>query len=211
MPPWKGTVLADEQRLESQPAGDPQPRTILILGGARSGKSAHAETLATELGGPVLFVATAEALDDEMAERIRAHQASRPPRWETAEAPIGLAAAIRRAGTRPSTILVDCITLLVSNLVMAEGSSEADMDAGRIEQEVAVEIDGMLDAARDLNANLVVVSNEVGLGLVPEYRIGRLYRDALGRANQRLAAAVDEVYLLVAGTPMIVKAPTPRK
>lgn len=175
---------------------------ILILGGARAGKSAFAQRLARERGGDVLYVATAEAGDEEMAARIAAHRATRPASWRTLEAPRDVAAAVAATPGSYATVLVDCLTLLVSNLLLAH---EAEGDAA-----LSSRIDGELDAqlARfDAGpATWIVVSNEVGLGLVPPTPLGRRYRDLLGRANQRFAARADRVYLLVAGLPVEIKA-----
>lgn len=175
----------------------------LILGGARSGKSTFAEQQAAATTGEVLYVATAEAWDDEMRRRIAAHRAQRPATWRTVEAPRQTGAAIRTAMTPATTcVLVDCITLLASNVILAlpETSDEQAADAA-----LNTEIDLLLAAYAASSAAWYVVSNEVGLGIVPAYPLGRLYRDALGRANQRLAAAADRVLLMVAGLPLTVK------
>jgi adenosylcobinamide kinase / adenosylcobinamide-phosphate guanylyltransferase len=188
-----------------------------ILGGARSGKSTHAQDLAEQLGGDdgVLFVATAQAYDDDMRARIVAHQASRPAGWATLEAPLHVGEQIanalaERAGVR--VVLVDCLTLLVSNALLAGDAdtggadgSGADADPRQAERVALVEIEGLLDAYAASDATWVIVSNEVGLGVVPAYSLGRAYRDALGRANQRMAAAADRVLFMVAGIPMRVK------
>lgn len=175
----------------------------LILGGARSGKSAYAEQQAAAASGEVLYVATAEAWDDEMRQRIAVHRAQRPATWRTVEAPQQTGAAIRAALT-PATacVLVDCITLLASNvlLTLPETSDEATATAA-----LNAEIDLLLAAYAASAANWYVVSNEVGLGIVPAYPLGRLYRDALGRANQRLAVAADRVLFMVAGLPLTLK------
>jgi adenosylcobinamide kinase/adenosylcobinamide-phosphate guanylyltransferase len=171
-------------------------RLIFLLGGARSGKSAYAENWARQRGGRVLFAATAQALDDEMRERIAAHRARRPPSWGTLEAPLAVGAAIQAQGDTYDTVIVDCLTLLASNalLTLPEDCAQAQADAA-----VLSEIDALLEAYRLSSAVWLIVSNEVGMGIVPPYRLGRLYRDALGRANQRLAQHADEVLLLVAG------------
>jgi len=176
---------------------------ILILGGARAGKSAFALSLASEMGAdhqtPVCFIATAQALDDEMRERIIRHRSERPPHWITIEEPISLDCALRQAGSA-SVILVDCITLLVSNwLLRDDGSTSEDLLAA---------IDNVLAIAAASNKHLIFVSNEVGLGLVPDTPLGRQFRDTLGRINQTLAQAVDTVYLLVAGLPVRIKPPS---
>ena len=174
----------------------------LVLGGARSGKSSHAQQLAREHGGDdVLFVATAQALDDEMAARIKAHRADRPAAWRTLEAPRHVGEAILQAEPC-AVVLVDCLTLQVSNavLVLPESASVAEVEAAAL-----TEVDDLIAAYRRGAARWIVISNEVGLGLVPPYPVGRAYRDALGRANQRLASEADEVLFMVAGIPMKVK------
>jgi adenosylcobinamide kinase/adenosylcobinamide-phosphate guanylyltransferase len=177
---------------------------ILILGGARSGKSTQAQRLAKAHGGQVLFIATAEGLDDEMRARIAAHRSERPPDWQTLEIPYNVADAFTRLSPPSDVVLLDCLTLLVSNLLLLEGDidqpdmARADGFAHRLE----AEIQALLEAIRGSRADWIVVSNEVGLGLVPPYPSGRLYRDLLGYANQRLAAQADEVYWMVAGIPV---------
>lgn len=178
-------------------------RLTLILGGARSGKSSYAEAQAATTAGAVLYVATAEAWDDEMRARIAAHRSQRPTHWRTVEAPRQTGAAIAAALTPDVTcVVVDCITLLASNVVLAlpEGASDDDATAA-----LMTEIDALLAVRAQSDADWLVVSNEVGLGIVPVYPLGRVFRDALGRANQRLAAAADRVLFMVAGLPMTVK------
>ena len=177
---------------------------ILILGGARSGKSRHAEALAARLGERVLYVATAEAGDEEMRARIAAHRARRPPEWETLEAPLGVGAALLAHPTaaHADVILLDCLTLLVSNILLAGGEEEPDAEA--VWPRVQAEVEGLLAAHRRLPGHLLIVSNEVGMGLVPPYPLGRTYRDCLGQANQVLARAAERVILMIAGIPMKV-------
>lgn len=175
---------------------------IFILGGARSGKSAYAEQLAKQQPGQVLFIATAEAKDEEMMERIARHKAERPDHWQTLEAPREIGKAIRAWGGKPDLILIDCLTLWVSNIILALPETTSQRE---IEAEVDIELEALLAAYRESAAEWIVVSNEVGLGLVPPYALGRIYRDALGRANQRLASAAERVILMVAGIPMTVK------
>jgi len=175
----------------------------LILGGARSGKSSYAEAQAATLAANVLYVATAEAWDEEMAARIAAHRSQRPSTWHTLEAPKETGAAIAAALTPEiDCVVVDCITLLANNVLLhlPETSDEAAATAALL-----AEIEALLAAFAQSNATWFVVSNEVGLGIVPAYPLGRLYRDALGRANQRLAAAADRVVFMVAGLPMVIK------
>ena len=174
----------------------------LILGGARSGKSTHAQQLARERGGDdVLFVATAQALDDEMGARIKAHRAGRPAAWRTLEVPRHVGEAILQAELC-AVVLVDCLTLLVSNAVVALPESASVAEA---EKAALAEVEELIAAYRRKTASWIVISNEVGLGLVPPYPVGRAYRDALGRANQRLAAEADEVLFMVAGLPLRIK------
>jgi adenosylcobinamide kinase / adenosylcobinamide-phosphate guanylyltransferase len=173
----------------------------LILGGARSGKSSYAEQLAAQAGGQVLYVATAQAWDDEMAARIAAHRAERPAHWATLEAPRQVGAAIA-AAPAADVVLIDCLTLLASNVILALPAAE---DAHAAEAALRAEVNALLAAYATSSASWIIVSNEVGLGIVPATPLGRVYRDALGRANQRLAAAADRVLFMVAGLPMTVK------
>ena len=174
----------------------------LILGGARSGKSAFAQKLAAGRGQAVLYVATATAGDEEMAARIAAHRAERPAHWRTLEAPTGVGNAIGANAAAAEVILLDCLTLLANNSLMRlpEPVSEAAAAVALND-----EVEGVLAVYAASSAEWIVVSNEVGLGLVPPYPLGRIYRDALGRANQRLAAAADEVLFMVAGLPLRLK------
>jgi adenosylcobinamide kinase/adenosylcobinamide-phosphate guanylyltransferase len=175
------------------------PRSALVLGGARSGKSRFAERLAEEWGGPVLYVATATASDDEMADRIRRHQADRPASWRTLEVPVGVAAALRTGLGDARTVLLEDLTLQLSNLLVGpKHDVQLPASIDDAERSMCAEVDALLR----LPAQLVLVSNEVGMGLVPDYPIGRHFRDALGRLNQHAAAGVDEVYFLVAGLPI---------
>lgn len=176
---------------------------ILILGGARSGKSTHAEKLAREHGGDaVLYIATAEARDDEMRERVRAHRASRPPAWRTLEAPVRVGERVEEESRGSRVLLLDCLTLLASNALLAAGEGAPPE---RAEAAVRDEVDSLIGAWRRSTATWIVVSNEVGLGIVPAYPLGRVYRDALGRANQRLAAEASHVLFMVAGLPLRLK------
>lgn len=162
-----------------------------VLGGARSGKSRHAEALVEALPSPWTYIATAEAYDDEMAERIALHRSRRGAGWETIDAPHRLAASLT-AVPAERAVLIDCLTLWLSNRMLADADLEAESAA--------------LEAAiRAREASLVVVSNEVGLGIVPDNALARRFRDAQGRLNQRIAAIADEVVLMVAGLPLKVK------
>jgi len=186
---------------------DVDRKLILILGGARSGKSSFAEDLARRLAGDgeVLFVATAEAEDEEMCQRIAEHRRRRPASWRTLEERLHLGKAVAEAVGGARVVLVDCVTLWMTNALLAGVGPDEEAPPG-VEAAALAEVDALLAAYRAGEATFVLVSNEVGLGLVPPYPLGRAYRDLLGRANQRLAAAADEVYLLVAGLPLELKA-----
>ena len=174
----------------------------LILGGARSGKSSYAQDLAMNISGKVIYVATAEARDEEMKERIAVHKAERPNGWLTVEAPTKVGKALEKTISSADVVLLDCLTLLTSNILlsMPENASVAEVQAA-----MDVEIDELLSVIEQSGAKWIIVTNEVGLGLVPAYALGRTYRDVLGRVNQRLAKAADEVLFMVAGLPMKVK------
>ena len=185
---------------------------ILIIGGARSGKSSYAEELARQCGERVLYVATARVGDAEMEARIAAHRQARPASWRTCEAARDVGHAIRDALSMHSAdvVLLDCVTLLVSNVLLGDAwLSEDDyesVDEVAAAERVEHELDELVLAYRDGTVSWVVVSDEVGWGLVPPYPVGRVYRDILGRANQRLASVADRVYLMVAGLPVDIKA-----
>ncbi len=172
----------------------------LVLGGVRSGKSHYAQDLVAQSVvnglGRVAFIATAEALDDEMQQRITRHREERPAGWTTLEAPVALEDAILQCSGNFDIVLVDCLTLWTSNLMTAE-----DSDSERIFARAA----GLCEALRQVTSSVILVSNEVGSGIVPESSAGRLYRDLLGGVNQRVAAIADKVLLLVAGYPLTVK------
>jgi len=171
-------------------------KVVLILGGARSGKSGFALRLAQELGQKVLFVATAEPLDEEMRERIEEHRKRRPESWRTLEAPLEVGRRISQELKDEEVVLIDCLTLLLSNL-MGEG--------GKLQERAEAELEGLLRCMEEARASFILVSNEVGMGIVPEHKSGRLFRDLQGRANQLLADRADEVYFMVAGLPLRLK------
>ncbi len=174
----------------------------LVLGGARSGKSGYAQQLAEAQSGNVLFVATAMASDEEMERRIQKHQSSRPAAWHTLEAPLRVGRTIREYDFQPDFIVLDCLTLLANNLLMGlpEPVSEDDYQAL-----INSEVEELLAAWQVGVADWVIVSNEVGLGLVPPYPLGRVYRDVLGKANQHLAKVATRVVFMVAGLAKPVK------
>ena len=171
---------------------------ILVLGGARSGKSAFAERLAAQ-GGRVLYVATAEGLDEDMERRIANHRIQRPPEWDTLEEPRDLASVLPSAIDGYDTCLLDCLTLWVSNLLL---SMEDNPNA---EQEILLAAHQLMEVTEQSSATWIVVSNEVGLSVVPSTRLGAVYRDALGRVNQIVAARADKVYFMVTGLALEMK------
>lgn len=167
-------------------------RITLILGGARSGKSRLAEELAAERKGPLVYIATAEAWDDEMRARIAEHKARRDSRWRSIEAPLGIAEELQAVPVDTGAVLIDCLTLWLSNQMHAGG-------------DVAAETENLLGALGAARCPVILVSNEVGLGIVPENKLARDFRDAQGRLNQQVAAAADHVIFTAAGLPLILK------
>lgn len=184
-------------------------KLVLILGGARSGKSAMAETLARRAPGRVTYIATAEARDDEMRRRIERHQSERPAEWTTVEEPLDLAGTVRGVAPESDVVLIDCLTLWLSNHLCTVDLEESGPAREAAESGLVALIEdtsaAIVEAARTSDATLLVVSNEVGLGLVPATTLGRVYRDLLGTINRRLAAKADSVLLMVAGIPIDAK------
>ena len=166
------------------------PKLTFVVGGARSGKSRYAESLITALPPPWIYVATAEAGDDEMAERIKSHRERRGVQWRTIEAPRELAKALSACGDGP--VLVDCLTLWLSNLMLAKADIEEE--TGQLEKTLVA-----------AHGPVVLVANEVGSGIVPSYPLGRRFRDLQGILNQRIAARAERVILMVAGLPLALK------
>ncbi len=179
-------------------------RLVLILGGARSGKSGYAQSWAGSSGRPVTFVATATPGDADMARRIARHREDRPAGWATVELPLHVGPVLREVAGPPGAIIVDCLTLLAANALLTAPPGEEDRAVAAVEAEIA-DLAAAALLAREAGSLVLVVSNEVGSGLVPPTPLGRLYRDALGRANQALAAVSDDVHLLIAGIPLVVK------
>ena len=170
---------------------------VLILGGVRSGKSRYAQQLASDVGKRVLFLATAGAGDDEMKHRISKHKSSRPESWRTIEEQTDIAGVLRKNAARADAVIIDCVTVWLSNLLMRnEKLSEKEMTVG---------IDRLIDSYAQGGATYIIVSGEVGMGIVPDHPLGRIFRDYLGLANQRLAGKADRVVLMVAGIPVDVK------
>jgi adenosylcobinamide kinase / adenosylcobinamide-phosphate guanylyltransferase len=176
--------------------------TTLITGGARSGKSTLAQELGKKAAGPVLFVATAEAGDPEMTRRIRAHKASRPTGWRTLEVQTHIGNRIVKELGGAKTVIIDDITLLVMNVFTACGETAG---ADVLEKAVTGEIEELIACIDKCRADFVIVTNEVGLGIIPADIVSRQYRDLLGKANRLLAARADVVYFMVAGIPITVK------
>ncbi len=181
-------------------------KSTLIIGGARSGKSHFAQELALKSGGAVLFVATAEAGDEEMKQRIEEHQKARPSTWLTIEATTHIGSQIVQNIGKATTVVIDCITLLINNIFQQHSNGE-EIDADLVEKEVINEIDELIECIDRVAASFIIVTNEVGLDLVPANKVGRLYRDLLGRANQVLARHADEAIMMVAGIPILLKPP----
>lgn len=175
-------------------------QTIFITGGARSGKSVYAEKRAREFGAPLGYLATAQTLDAEMADRVRRHRDRRGADWTTVEEPIHLSQALARCDGEFQAILVDCVTLWLSNLLFKyEESGE------QIEQRVAEDVQRLKNTLHGMVTPVILVSNEVGMGIVPDNSLARLFRDIAGSTNQILASAADEVQVVVSGMPLKLK------
>ncbi len=186
--------MSPRNRSKRQPAGQAKGRIIFVLGGASSGKSEFALQFAGSRR-PRAFVATGQGLDDEMAERIARHQATRSAEWETVEEPLDVEAWFAKHGSKYQTILFDCVTLWLSNLV----------GIGLVESVILTRVETLLDEIRHTGAMVILVSNELGFGLVPAEPSVRAFRDLSGRVNQCLAAGADEAYLVVSGLPLRMK------
>jgi adenosylcobinamide kinase/adenosylcobinamide-phosphate guanylyltransferase len=167
-------------------------RSVLVLGGARSGKSRYAESLAASHTGRRVYLATAEPGDEEMRQRIEHHRARRGDGWRTVEEPLQLCAVLSREASAADFVVVDCLTLWISNLMRQDGN-------------IAGEVEALARLVATLPAGLAIVSNEVGLGIVPDNALAREFRDHAGLANQRIAEAVSEVIFMAAGQPMKLK------
>ncbi|HBO84702.1 MAG TPA: bifunctional adenosylcobinamide kinase/adenosylcobinamide-phosphate guanylyltransferase [Deltaproteobacteria bacterium] len=175
---------------------DPQPsprdsRLIFVTGGCRSGKSKYALKLAESMNGRKLYLATGEPFDEEMAERIKKHKKERGNNWTTIEEPINVIDAVKK-NKRCDVILLDCLTLWISNLLMKDS---------RLKKIIV----NLISTCKHSKANIIIVSNEVGLGIVPDNELARKFRDIIGLANQRIAAASDDVYFVVSGIPLKIK------
>lgn len=183
-------------------------KVVYITGGARSGKSAFAEKLMLDQGQRILYIATALALDGEMEERIKRHRERRPSFWQTLEAYKDIGYSLEMKGERYHGILLDCITVMITNLLMdmdqVRGKPISE-NAETMEKEIIVQTDAAVEGLRKWCDFGVIVSNEVGMGLVPDNPLGRLFRDIAGRVNQRIASEADVGYLMVSGIPIRFK------
>jgi adenosylcobinamide kinase / adenosylcobinamide-phosphate guanylyltransferase len=175
-------------------------KTIFITGGARSGKSKLAEQLTLEHGAPLCYIATAQALDGEMSDRIIRHQQRRGEAWQTLEEPLNLAQALKSCNDSCKAILVDCITLWLTNLIF-----NYENRGDELEELVMGDVHQLASTLRGMTIPVIIVSNEVGLGIVPEHKLGRIFRDIAGQANQILAAAANDVYTVISGIPLKLK------
>ena len=183
-------------------------RIILVVGGARSGKSGFAEQLLAGFGSEVGYIATAQALDAEMEDRIARHRLQRPDSWRTFEAPTNPSAIIAAHGDTFAALLLDCLTVMITNRMLArtmdwDQPTTAQLNA--VEADVLAEIEAIIDFAAAGRADLIAVANEVGSGIVPINPMSRFFRDCAGRVNQRMAAAAAEAYWVVAGIPVRIK------
>ena len=177
-------------------------KLIFITGGARSGKSNFAEKMALSLGKPVAYLATGQPLDKEMADRIKKHKSRRSTEWETYEEPIEVSELVSSLGGEKEVILIDCLTLLVSNLLLREKNKARNPQG---EEKILLEIEKLTEISYQAPAQIIIVSNEVGMGLVPDNPLGRVYRDILGRANSIIANKADEVFMMISGIPLKIK------
>lgn len=173
-----------------------QAQVTLVLGGAASGKSHYAQMLAEDRPGLLLYVATAQAGDEEMAQRIERHRKARGERWQTLEVSQDLAGQLADASGSYAVVLIDCITLWLTNLLLSHEESP---------EKVWAAVDAFVASLDRIEAKVIMVSNEVGLSLVPEYPLGRVFRDLAGKVNQRLAERADRVCLVAAGLPLELK------
>lgn len=174
--------------------------TTLITGGVRSGKSRFAEQLAQQYGPPLCYLATAQALDPEMDERIARHRARRGSDWQTVEEPLILPQTLARLDGNYGAILMDCVTLWLTNLLLLRDLPDAER-----EEALLGDVRRLATTLRTMTTPVILVTNEVGMGIVPEHQLGRLFRDLAGQANQILAASCDEVYALICGLPLKLK------
>ena len=177
----------------------------LVLGGARSGKSSHAEALAIASGREVVYIATARSGDTEMAARIAQHRSQRPQHWRTVEQPLYLAQAIQDFSTQHNLVLVDCLTLWLSNLLFSSGADYPDVGPVTLPPLFAQERSALLQALQNAAGEVILVSNEVGMGIVPMGAVSRCFLDEAGRLNQAVAAVCERAVFVAAGLPLRLK------
>ena len=177
----------------------------LVLGGARSGKSAYAERLALESGKEVVYLATSRAGDAEMAARIAHHRERRPAHWQTVEEELALAASLRAHSAPNRIVLVDCLTLWLSNLLFCDGREWPEVGAVTLPERFHAERAALLELLADAPGDIVFVSNEVGMGIVPWGAVSRCFADEAGRLNQDVAARAERVVFVAAGLPLVLK------
>ncbi|MGI5892476.1 MAG: bifunctional adenosylcobinamide kinase/adenosylcobinamide-phosphate guanylyltransferase [Bacillota bacterium] len=179
-------------------------KIIFITGGARSGKSSFAEDYAAKSGGSVLYIATALPIDEEMEKRIAYHRKNRPSTWYTVEAYKNIDSILEEIGGSYQAVLLDCLTVMINNLIFPFWREDLTLSRlSNLENKVMEQLNALLEAS--FAGQLIIVSNELGCGLVPDSPLGRFFRDVAGRANQRVAAKANEVFLLVSGIPMRIK------
>lgn len=170
-------------------------KITFITGGVRSGKSKLATDLAKKAGGKIAFIATCTPFDTEMKDRVKLHRASRPKSWKTIEEPLNLSAALKKLPPKTASVVIDCLTIYITNLVLA----------GKNEPEILKNIENTMKIMKKSCFSAILVSNEVGMGIVPDNELARLFRDIAGKANQLAAALSDEAYFMVSGLPMKIK------
>lgn len=183
-------------------------KIILVTGGARSGKSSFAEKMCENIGTEIAYIATAIPFDDGMLDRIKKHREQRPSEWETFEISRNIDKNIKDISLKKDTVLLDCITVLVNNIMFEEDVNWDNCShdvIDEIEEKIKVEIKALIEAVKNTNLNFIMVTNEVGLGIVPENRLARIYRDIAGRVNQILGQYSNEIYLVVCGAPLKIK------
>lgn len=176
-------------------------KVVFVTGGIRSGKSQFAEEMTSKLGQRVIYIATSQVQDEEMRARVDLHRERRPENWHTVEEPFDVAAAILAHGAKCDVIMLDCLTVLISNLMY----HHRDKHRRELQEAIIKEITSLTEASRQVDASVVIVSNEVGMSLVSDNFLGRLFQDVVGRANQIVAGMADEAFFVVAGYPIDLK------
>ncbi|WP_434793840.1 Bifunctional adenosylcobalamin biosynthesis protein CobU [Terrisporobacter petrolearius] len=181
---------------------------ILVTGGARSGKSSFAESLCIKQNNKTAYIATSVAFDDEMKNRVKKHQESRPKNWKTYEIYKDIYSIVEELNKNHDTVIMDCVTLMMNNLMFTHGievDEATSEELNELENYIREQITKLLEAVKKTNLYFVIVTNEIGMGIVPENKLSRIYGDFVGRANQLIASYSNEVYFVVSGIPMKVK------